>query len=186
MDGPLHTPEALRCTSHQRFRNLLKCSIRQCAYLFACREEVQSIKKQNNDASGDPPPLFLLHYLYLFFYWLYLSMRLLCLASSYSWLSSPFDLAPCHSFPWNPEAADCMPQGVSFQHLPLALPWATFENSAHRVGCYLLLWEAFFFPQLLHLTPLSAPLYVPCHVLCLWVFSPLRWICSRLIPLLCT
>lgn len=144
------------------------------AYLFRCRKEVNSTKKQSNDA-GNPPSLFPLHYLFL-------SLSLICWASSYPWLSSPFELGSCHSFPRNSEAADSMPQDIAFRHLPLALPLMAF---AHRVRWYQLLWEAFFILQLLHLTPLSATLYIPCDVL--WLArSPLRCICGRLIPFLCT
>lgn len=152
MDGPFHIPEALCCASHQIFGNLLKYSRRQCAYLFPCRKEVKSTKKQSNDA-GNLPSLFPLHYLYL-------SMSLICWASSCPCLSSPFELGSGHSFPWNSEVADSVPQDIAFRHLPLALPLMAL---AHRVRWYQLLWEAFFILHLLHLTPLSATVCTPCH-----------------------
>lgn len=105
--------------------------------------------------ASPPLPLFPPHYLYL-------SLSLICWASSYPWLSSSFELGSCHSFPQNSEAADSVPQDIAFRHLPLALPLMVF---AHRVRWYQLFWEAFFILQLLHLTPLSATLCIPCDVL---------------------
>lgn len=161
--------------SHQIFGNLLKYSVRQRAYLFPCRKEVNSTKKQSNDAGNCPPP-FVSSPLPLLEPESNLLGQQLPLAEQPIWVRFlPFFSSEFWGS-WLRATRHCLSASAP------ALPLMAF---AHRVRWYQLLWEAFFILQLLHLTPLSATLRIPCDVLWL-ALSPLRCICGRLIPFLCT
>lgn len=142
-DGPSHIPPAPVLYEPPSIWNLLKCSIRQCSRSVPAEKEWRVLRNKIMMLVTFPLCFFPTTF-YLPFYWHYLSRSLICLASRYPWLSSVFELVPCHSFPQNPEAADSMPPGISSQHLPLA--FNGFWNSVHRVGWYTSLSAAFFFP----------------------------------------